>query len=371
MPDFVFTLDGKRAAKLIKLVREQHAQGMVEMAGGPAPLTGRWRASPDGPAIGPDFALESRDQVTLEYPGADGVYRGSQAPPAISFSATAPPQAAILEIAIAGAETVQIPAARLSGHGEHLPPPRIHRVGKADASMVIPVFSERFAQEMPFLDAVTQLLGWIETQRPFNEDRLRGKLGFDAHFWSSDPVSGLFGTDDGRNHHQQEFYGDLALARRLLSPWLGNSVSLILINSKLRGGAGGQPGGYSAWASIASAPGEHWEAIGLHEVGHAFGLADEYLYEERAHEWPAQFEPNVTDESRPSGTTWQDRVTVGDDPAPTGGLNSAAAPDVVGTFQGARYRTDLYRPSATCLMRQTGAAFCKICTDHIRAQLGG
>jgi hypothetical protein len=371
MPELVFTLDGKRAANLNKRVRQHHTKSMVELDGAKPPLTGRWRMAPDGPMIGTEFVLEQRDQTTLEYPGEDGLYRGAQVSPALSFSAEAPPKAAILEIAIDGGETVQIPAARLSGHAKRLPRPSTHRVGEANASLVIPVFSERFTDEQPFLDAVSQLLGWIETQRPFNEENLRGKLGFDAHFWSSDPVSGLFETDDSQNHHQQEFYGNLALARELLSPWIGDGVSLILINSSLRGGAGGQPNGYSAWASIAAAPGEHWEAIGLHEVGHAFGLADEYLYEERAHEWPARFEPNITVDPRPSQATWVESVNVGDIPAPTGGLMSAAVLNVVGTFQGARYRTDLYRPSATCLMRQTKAAFCKVCTDHIRAQLGG
>jgi len=372
MPQLVFTLEDKSAAKIVRSVRASgKSTGLAtneELA--PPRLSGRWRRAVDGAPIGKDFALNVHVPRTLEYPGPDGLYTGSKLPAAVSFSALPPPtDAASLEVRVDGRTIVEVAATSLLEHGDRLPEPSTHRLGKDGAATVIPVFSERFTDEPRFLGAVAQLLSWIETQTPFNEDKIRGKLAFDAHFWASDPVSGLFGTDDSRNHHQQEFYGNLALARELLAPWVGSGVSLILIDSSLRGGAGGQPGGYSAWASIASAPGEHWEAIGLHEVGHAFGLADEYLYDERANEWPAQFEPNVSQNSVPSQTSWAASVTVGDSPAPTAGLNSPAIAETVGTFQGARYRKDLYRPSSTCLMRQTGAPFCKVCAGHIREKL--
>lgn len=221
------------------------------------------------------------------------------------------------------------------------------------------------------MDAVIQLRSWILKQPPFDDAAIGGKLAFDAHYWPSDPDNGLFGTDDSKNQNQRLFYGDRELARRQLALWVGTGVSLILINSTLRGGAGGQPG-YSAWSSITAAPGEHWEAIGLHEVGHGLGLADEYLDDQRAGEWPQHFEPNVSANPRPSQTPWAALANVGDAPAPTAATDDAiVAQGTIGTFKGARYRPDLYRSSATCLMRQTNEPFCAACAAHIRVQLGG
>src|SRR4029453_11255519 len=132
--------------------------------------------------------------------------------------------------------------------------------------------SERFADQDTFFGAVSQLHSWVMAQARFDDHAVGARLAFDAHLSPSDPQHGMFGTDDSRNQGGRLFYGDRELARRLLAPWTGGrSVSLILIDSQLRGGAGGQPG-YSAWTSISAKPGERGGAVCLHEVGPGLGL---------------------------------------------------------------------------------------------------
>jgi IgA peptidase M64 len=315
------------------------------------------------------FPVSAAPRTKVEYADADGAFASASVAPALSFSAAVPDGAAALEISADGMPVREIPVDALSAPAAALPPPSLHRAGNPAARFVVPVFAERFADEQRFLGFVVQLHSWILAEPPFNEPAIGNTLAFDAHYWPSDPVHGLFDTGDERNDHGRLFYGDRQLARRLLAPWTGNGVSLILIDSTLRGGAGGQPG-WSAWTSISAKPGERWEAVCLHEVGHGLGLADEYLDTERDDDWPVHLEPNVSRDPRPSRAPWAELATVGDAPAPTGGLDAAAS-SAVGTFQGARYRRDLYRPAQDCLMRHTSKPFCAVCKAAIRAQLGG
>jgi hypothetical protein len=370
MPEFVYSIGGEKAAEVAARVaaNARSARGAAEARAVPDEAVGRWRMA-SGEAAAGEFPASVSGSSFVEYPGAGGEYSSAPVAPAISFVAEPPVGATALEITIGGDVAAQIPVSSLA-RSTGLAPPSSHRVGEPAAPFVVPVFAERFDQEQRFLDMVVQLRKWILKQPPFDEAAIGGKLAFDAHFWPADPHSGLFGTDDSKNQGQRLFYGDRELARRLLAPWMGTGVSLILINSTLRGGAGGQVG-YSAWASVAAAPGEHWEAIGLHEVGHGLGLADEYLDSQRAGEWPQHFEPNISIDPRPSRTPWKTLATVGDMPAPTAPAgHPPLSAGTIGTFQGARYRPDLFRASETCLMRQTNQPFCAVCAAHIRSALG-
>ena len=248
-----------------------------------------------------------------------------------------------------------------------LPAPVVARFGPAEAAFAVPVFSERFTDQADFAAHVQGLRDWVVTQPPFDDPAVAARLAFDAHFWASDPVNGLFQTDDSKcQPGGRLFYGDRALAQQLLAPFIGDAtVSLILINSTFRGGGGGPPG-YSAWTSITSAPGERWEAVCLHEVGHGLGLADEYLDPAHAGEFPAHLEPNISADPQPGAAPWATLATLPNDPAPSFGLDAGASPArAVGTFQGARYRTDLYRGAQTCLMLDTREPFCLVCQSHI------
>lgn len=339
---------------------------MNEDAGG---VTGRWRKG-DGTPLGREFVVDVVPADILEYPASSGEFEGARVPGGIAFSAPLPRDAERLEIRMGGASLAEVPVPVAAAEAARLPDPVIRRVGAPGASYVVPVFAERFSDQPKFFGAISQLHGWILTQKPFDDPAVGSKLAFDAHFWSSSPVAGLFRTLDSGIIDGRLFYGDRQLARRLLAPWTGRAdVSLILIDSRMRGGAGGQPG-YSAWTSITASPGERWEAVCLHEIGHGLGLADEYVDRQRENEWPAKLEPNVSADPRPSHAPWSDLVTVGDDRTPTVTIGGPGGPPgAVGTFQGARYRRDLYRAADTCLMKQTDAAFCSACVSHIADRL--
>lgn len=340
----------------------------LEMPGGnPAEqrVSARWRrrdGSQDNPVdLGP-VRIEH-----VEYPNGDGSMGWSQAAMPPTLESAAPADAVALDLAVDGRPVASIELEGLFSSSRGLPDPQRRRIGAADARFVVPVFSERFTSAERFFGFVQSLHGWIATQPPFDQAGVAAKLAFDAFFWTSDPVHGLFATEDAKIIDGRLIFGDRQLARTLLAPWIRKApLSLILIDSSLRGGAGGSPG-FSAWTSITPAPNERWEAVCLHEIGHGLGLADEYMDSQRAAEMPARLEPNVSTDPRPSHAPWHALCTVADAPAPTLsiGANSAVSAGAVGTFQGARYRQDLYRPSRECLMLNTGQQFCKVCQAHI------
>jgi hypothetical protein len=368
MPELSFSIHGPHAEAALRALGDRHA-APGGTRGLPASHTARWTAA-SGEPISAEFPVRTEAGSLVEYPEPDGRIQSASVPPALSFSAELPPSAAALEVRLGDNQVAKIPVEALAARSPALPAPSSRRFGGVAASFVVPVFSERFADEGKFFGAVLQLHSWVMAQPPFNDPAVGAHLAFDAHFWPSDPNHGLFGTDDSRNQSERLFYGDRELARRLLSPWTaGRSASLILIDSQLRGGAGGQPG-YSAWTSICAKPGERWEAVCLHEVGHGLGLADEYLDSQRQGEWPATFEPNVSRDPHPSLAPWRMIATVGDAPAPTWRIGATGvATGTIGTFQGARYRQDLYRACEHCLMKETKSSFCAACQAHIRTRL--
>lgn len=332
-------------------------------AAGPE-IRGQWRSAA-GAAIGAEFSLGRLESDLLEHPGADGRYARSRVARPPLAPADIPDGAEALHLMLGAQALAETPAEALAAAAapDALGPPQRLRLGSANAAMALPVISERFATWAEFLARGQALHDWIATQPPF--DGLPDALALELFFWPSDPARGLFNTPDKADPDGRLFYGDRVLARRLLAPFIAAfPVSVILIDSVQRGGAGGQPG-YSAWASVGAAPDEPWQAIALHEVGHGFGLADEYVDDDHAQDpRPANLEPNIADDAHPAAAPWA--VTLPAAPAPSGGLD-ATGPAGVGTFQGARYRIDLYRPTLTCLMRQTTAPFCPVCCAHIAA----
>lgn len=169
---------------------------------------------------------------------------------------------------------------------------------------------------------------------------------------------------------QRLLSGDTTLARDTVEAWLPEWDQIIVVcNDPERGGAGGQV----AWTSNS---GSDWKEVAIHELGHsAFGLADEYDYggpDTFADGEPG--EPNVTIESDPATCKWSALVTAGPadptranpdctttDPGP-----SPVGAGIVGTFEGAKYsHCGCFRPVWNCMMRDTSAPFCPVCTEAI------
>lgn len=169
---------------------------------------------------------------------------------------------------------------------------------------------------------------------------------------------------------QRLLAGDSSLAQSTVEDWLPEwHQILVLVNDPERGGAGGSIGWFSNGGS-------DWREVAIHEMGHsAFGLADEYDYG-GPDNWPGgePGEPNVSAVSDPATVKWSALVTAAPanptrsnpdctttDPGP-----SPVPAGTVGTFEGAKYsHCGAFRPVWNCMMRDTGAAFCPVCTDTI------
>ena len=203
-----------------------------------------------GRATGKRRELQVPDPVPLEFPSVNGRMSWADIPSSLSFSDDPPDDAVALRLKTRGPAT-RIPRGALGARAvASLPTPKKTPFGDPGATFLVPVFSERFADEATFLARIGELHGWIMDQEPFNREPAKSRLGLIAHFWASDPESGLFATTDDKSQSERLFFGDRALAKTLLDPFIGKAaISLILINSKKRGGAGGAPG-FSAWTSV-------------------------------------------------------------------------------------------------------------------------
>ena len=172
----------------------------------------------------------------------------------------------------------------------------------------------------------------------------------------------------------------LTTAIRMI-PDASNRLVVVIVNHPEHGGSGGQAACFSLSADALPAA--------IHELGHtAFGLADEYEYEqgcdkhETGHDTytgPEPTEPNVTRNGSDRATLkWRhlvDKTTR--IPTTRNGDCSQCRTDpnpvsdsTVGAFVGAKYfHCGLYRPVFNCKMRTLTQPFCPVCKDAIRRKL--
>lgn len=187
----------------------------------------------------------------------------------------------------------------------------------------------------------------------------------------------LFATQccvDGTTPHL--WCGDEDVVRKVVGAALSNNGRAItdyqflavLIDSASYGGAGSIPNS-TAKPRLAWATTDHPQSplILLHELGHAFGLQDEY---EVAQAEPVKPWHNISRFARPDATPWQSLVTAPNHTAVTcpAGTKWTGTVSTIGTFEGAGYKVrDRYRPTVQCRMRELAADFCEVCADHIKS----
>jgi hypothetical protein len=184
--------------------------------------------------------------------------------------------------------------------------------------------------------------------------------------------------------------GDYNLVRLTLNTEFGGNwhVAIVLANTTDHGGCANDNVSFTH-------VGPGWENTALHEMGHNFGLADEYHY------WagcdttetncrglgiscdhaPAgePEEPNVTTETSRDALKWRHLLSPGV-PVPTmenpdcsncdDRPNVLSDDDAVGLYEGAKYfHCGRYRGAYRCRMRNSGESFCRVCVEAIAAEL--
>lgn len=353
---------------------------------GPPRIKAQWLSATKRKKLGQPFALDLPAQAMAEAFAVDGTIEHVEVDPVLQFEHQPPANAAYLKLEVAGQREI---LERSMLAGATLPKPEKKLFPEAGGTFVFPIFAERFTNRDYFFSLVGQLYDWIIKVPPFNRDDVKRVFALHAHYWPTDPVRGQFQT--------QDFDFDCVRDRKTTKAWpvrndlavpalrplmLDRKYGLVLIDSEVRGGAGGMAEhNCPAWASRAFCDGETWFAVALHEIGHSLDLADEYVQDSLA-DRPFLNEKNVARSDDLQSTSWkamfsEKPVTAGsiytiDDQQSFGAPDRRPRPDneFVGLFAGAHYREDCYRPSLKCLMLRTDHPhFCLVCSAAIVGKL--
>lgn len=157
--------------------------------------------------------------------------------------------------------------------------------------------------------------------------------------------------------------------------------TMVLVNSSLPGGTGGEVATFSLHAESANAA--------IHELCHtAFDLVDEYPYlagcdtvepTQNAYMGPEPAHANVTASTAWATIKWHDLLTVADTTLPTmqnpdathcdERPNPLAASDIGAYEGGGTFHSGIYRPSYDCKMNHLPAPLCAVCRKQISTRL--
>lgn len=324
----------------------------------------------DEQPVGEPVAVEAAKPVAVEGRGEGGALEWGVVTPPTSLALEVPAEARKLRVDTLGGAPPRVFALGALGSGPPPAPTATRRFPAEGARWMLAVVSERFGDAEEFFAHCDTLFQFITSQAPFGDSDV--SFGIEALFWPCRPGETLFGASDDKIE-SRVLAGDAAVVKRhLAAAGVTPQKTIVLINSGERAGAGGFKAETPSWTTVTADPPERWEGIALHELGHAFGLADEYDSAVDLDE-PNPLEPNVSKSADPRLTSWSHFCNVHEPrtiPTALRGQETSHDLGTVGTFQGARYRqTDRFRPSPFCRMRMTTMPFCKVCREQIRTEL--
>jgi hypothetical protein len=276
------------------------------------------------------------------------------------------------------------------------------RLTAGGSGWVLVLVSELFETWDHFHAVCREFIEHVLVTPPFSDPDIKPLIGFELVFAPAG-ARGLFGTreairvvqaknakpgavQDRRIFGSNKSVADFLKTMRWRGKKGGGHMVLVVINSEARGGAGGARDGTPTWTTITGGDNEDWKDVALHEMGHAFGLADEYYAAEGVDNGnPSPLEPNLSRHPDPGKAPWArfwpDRsaapwwqpsgslATLDEQAAKGVDLFAGRArfADMVGTFQGARYDAKKYfRAAFDCRMHHTDVEFCPCCRAIIR-----
>jgi hypothetical protein len=338
-----------------------------------------------GKRIGATFAIPAPEAVVRETCDGNGNFVYVRIERSVRLEVDQPEGASTLTLLdFHQNELARMPAGLLTKIQSPIAPKRQTILKGADPPRFFIVGDRYKAEDIQqfWSDATSLVTYWREKFAIFTEQRVADAFSCEALFWPADPIAGNFGTADTSDAeksrvlegNEQNLIGYLEAADVAVDQ---GPFVLVLINSPiLRAGAGGlasrQAGTWrAAWMTTHAGANEDWRAVALHELGHSFGLMDEY---ETPYVLPERtYEPNVCRIGRELPEPWSKMLSAAPDPTYTPIMPSPGVD--VGRYLGARYSSkDYERPSPTCLMRTSvdgkqPAQFCPVCTEVIAHRL--